>query len=82
MMSRVFAMEKRRVRPQSQLLLESRLLGQIHMAGHCHSEQKWCLVLCSFQSHFGPSAQTGPIEMMQEAASNRDSSHLERNAKV
>lgn len=52
MMSRAFAMEKRCVRPRSQLLLESRLLGQIHMAGHCHSEQKWCLVLCLFQSRF------------------------------
>lgn len=82
MMSRAFAMEKRCVRPRSQLLLESRLLGQIHVAGHCHSEQKWCLVLCLFQSRFGPSAQTGPTVMMQEPTSSRDISHLERNAKV
>lgn len=47
-------------------------VGQIHVARHClhcHSEQKWCLVFGLFQSHFGPSAQTGPIVMVQAGAS-------------
>lgn len=34
-MSRAFIMEKRHVSPQSQLLLESRVLGQIHAVRHC-----------------------------------------------
>lgn len=40
-MSRVFVMETRNVRPQPQLLLESRVLGQIHAVRrclHCRSE--------------------------------------------
>lgn len=67
-MSRAFVMEKRHVRPQCQLLLELWVLGQIHAVRQ--SEQKWCSVLCLFQSRFGPSVQTGPIEVVQACVSS------------